>query len=247
MRDKRAGRRNDILMDDIVEVVVYGSFACFTRSEAKIDRVSYDIPTPSACRGMLEAIYCKPKEFWYEITGIDILRPVRHVNIMKNEVKRKISPSKPEPLDTDDERTQRNTVYLADVAYKITAKIHVRETGSGIPVYDGLRKQKEEFKRRVRKGKCAWQPYLGTRECLAFFREPDAEDVPINETVDFGTVLYDIFDPENMIPLDTGPKARETCRVTVTYYNPVMKNGHIEVPPKNQVLRLPGKTEDINP
>ena len=70
-----------------VEVTVWGKFACFTRSDARLNRISYDVPTPSACRGILEAIYCKPKEFWYEISEIRVLKPIRHIDIKKNKIR----------------------------------------------------------------------------------------------------------------------------------------------------------------
>lgn len=229
-------------MNDKVEVVVYGNFACFTMTETKIDRVSYPVPTPSACRGILCAIYYKPSEFWYEIVSIDVLKPIRYISIKKNEVKKKISVrgGKADPIDVNEQRTQRNTVYLSDVAYKITARMVVRDTYlPGVPEQKKLNKVKSEFERRVKNGKCFWQPYLGTRECMCFFREPEETDVPINESADFGITLYDIFDPGNNIPLNTDKKAKETCVPCPSYYRPVMQNGHIEVPDYrgSQVIR----------
>ena len=103
------------------KVTVWGQFACFTRSDARLNRISYDVPTPSACRGILEAIYCKPDEFWYEITEIRVLKPIRHIDVKKNEVKSKmlVKNGKIDPINVDEKRTQRMTSYLADVKYTI--------------------------------------------------------------------------------------------------------------------------------
>ena len=228
-------------MDDVVEVVAYGNFACFTRSESKIDRVTYDAPTPSACRGILAAIYCEPKEFWYEIIEIDVLKPIRRMSMVRNEVKKKTPARNVASMNVDAERTQRNTTYLTDVAYRIVARIHPRETYRPDHTReDNVRKLKGEFERRVRLGKCFWQPYLGLRECLAFFRPPTGDDVPIDESAEFGTTLYDVFDPKNCVPLNTDSKATETCRPVATYFDSKMVDGRIRVPSRYEIMKRAG-------
>ena len=220
-------------MRDIVLMTVYGNFACFTMTETKIDRVSYPVPTPSACRGMLCAVYCKPDEFWYEIVGIDVLKPIKYISVMKNEVNVKavFKSGDIAPIDVDDKRTQRSTVYLSDVAYKITAKIHVRDSFMpGAAYKDKLHRVIWQFENRVSHGKCFWQPYMGTRECMCFFRLPNRTDVPIKESADFGIMLYDIFDPSNKVPLNTDRKAEATCVPNPTYFDAKMRNGHVVVP-----------------
>ena len=230
-------------MNNTVEVVVYGNTGCFTMTETKIDRVSYPAITPSAARGVLCAIYFKPSEFWYEIEGIDVLKPIRYMSVKSNEVKVKarMKNGTIEPIDVNKERTQRTTVYLVDVAYKITARMHVRDTFMpGVPVESKTKKVTEEFKRRVKGGKCFWQPYLGLRECMCFFRPPEEDDIPIKESSDFGIMLYDIFDPRNTIPLNTDKKAKVTCVPSPSYFNANMINGHIHVPPykSNEVFKV---------
>ncbi|MBQ6416203.1 MAG: type I-C CRISPR-associated protein Cas5 [Butyrivibrio sp.] len=213
-----------------VSVDVWGDFACFTQSDAKVERVSYLIPTPSACRGILEAIYAKPIEFKYQITGIDVFNPIRTTSVKKNEVTRKISlgrRDKPVEIVVDDNRTQRNTIYLKDVYYRIYADLMIRsEADKRVTVA----KIEKEFRNRVVKGKCFYQPYLGNRECICYFSPVDESKEPLHESRDMGIMLYDIFDPWSTEPLDT---EKGTGSIQVTYYHPFMINGHINVPKYN--------------
>jgi len=220
-----------------VAIKVWGDFACFTRSESKINRVSYDVPTPSACRGVLEAIYCKPLEFWYEITKIKVLNPIRQIGVLKNEITKKTDPNpktmKPIVINNDT-RTQRYTYYLRDVAYIIEANVHVRESyRPDIPMYEKERKINTEFEKRVRKGKCFSQPYFGLKECMCFFEEPDGDEKPIDETRHLGVMLYDIFDPSSQEPLNTSRKKKENNVARVvkpSYFVSEMINGVVDVP-----------------
>lgn len=210
-----------------VSLDVWGDFACFTQSDAKVERVSYLIPTPSACRGILEAIYVKPVEFMYQITGIEVINPIRTISVKKNEVTRKAVPKKNKPVGpiiVDDNRTQRNTIYLKDVYYRIYADMLIRSKADS-SVNAG--KIEKEFKNRVTKGKCFYQPYLGNRECMCFFAPVDESKKPLQESRDFGVMLYDIFDPRFNEPLDT---EKGTGMIQVTYYHSYMINGHINVP-----------------
>lgn len=211
-----------------VSVDVWGDFACFTQSDAKVERVSYLIPTPSACRGILEAIYAKPIEFRYQITGIDVFNPIKTIKIKKNEVTRKASVARGETVVSkimvEENRTQRNTIYLKDVSYRIYADMLLRQ---GTDDKVNLRKIEKEFNNRVDKGKCFYQPYLGNRECMCFFGPVDENKKPISDNQDIGIMLYDIFDSFAMEPLDTEKK---TGSINVTYYHPYMINGHINVP-----------------
>ena len=218
----------------IVRVKVSGAFACFTRSDARVDRVSYDVPTPSACRGILEAIYCKPIEFWYQVKKIYILKPIRHMDIMKNEVSDKglFQKNTVNPIDVDAKRTQRHNYYLRNVAYIIEADIHIRDTYQPeTPMRLREEKIRHEFERRVAKGKCFAQPYLGTRECMCFFEPVDGTEQPLKELdgLELGVMLYDIFDPENIEPLNTDKKSYHNP-VKVSYFYPHIENGAIEVP-----------------
>ena len=230
-----------------IAVKLWGDFACFTRSDAKINRVTYDVPTPSACRGALEAIYCKPNEFWYEITSIRVLSPIRAMAIKKNEVKTKANKSCAADMRNsevtggnaqgtdiyarDMDRTQRTTIYLRNVSYIVEARVHIRDDYKpSVSINSKERKFSREFNKRVEHGKCYAQPYFGLRECLCYFSFPEGNEEPIVESKDLGVMLYDIFDPRNIEPLDTDPKYRNNT-TNITYYHPFMINGVINVPP----------------
>lgn len=213
-----------------IVIDIWGDFAMFTRPDSKIERVTYNFPTPSACRGILEAIYCKPVEFYYEITGIDVISPIRLVSIKKNEVKdiANVSAAKKGNyfIDTTESRTQRMNTYLRDVYYRIHADIVLQDNvDSSITISRIV----DQFNRRVKNGKCFYQPYFGTRECICYFSEPDYSKQPINEDVHFGITLYDVFDIKNTIPLDTKDK-KSGCKPLISFFDADMKSGHVSVP-----------------
>lgn len=183
-----------------VRAVFEGPWACFTRPEMKVERVSYPVATPSAARGMLEAILWKPQFRWV-VTRIGIMRPIRFGAILRNEVQDK-GPSEaevakwmrgtkdPKPMWADDRevRTQRNTLALRDVAYVVEAYPLVFEpTGSDHPT-----KYVSMFNRRVQRGQCFHRPYLGCREFTADFRQWRDDDTTIAASEDLGLMLYDI-------------------------------------------------------
>lgn len=207
---------------DIV-VDVYGKFACFTRSNAKVERVSYDAPTPSACRGVLEAIYFKPGEFHYQIKKIEVMKPIRYINVKRNEVNKKAVLGG-DPIIVEESRTQRNNIYLRDVYYRIHAEI-IKEDGCEARVTE--QSLLDQFNRRVKSGKCFHQPFLGLRECMAFFSMPDPEMRVIDESRDLGIMLYDNFDIKTHIPLNT---TSGEGRVYRTFYHPYLCHGIISVP-----------------
>lgn len=214
---------------EILKVDVFGDFACFTQSDAKVERASYPVITPSAARNILSAIYAKPVEFYYEIIGIDVMKPIRYFNMRMNEVIRKATKDNLEdPLMVDDLHTQRGTRFLYDVYYRIYFVMHKRDDCTDERVSQtGIQTQ---FKRRVNKGQCFYQPYLGMKGCMCFFTEPDLNMMPINESKDLGIMPYDVFDIENNIPLNTDKKAKVSGKVNLSYYHPYMINGHIDVP-----------------
>lgn len=225
-------------MVDVAEICidVWGDFAMFTRPDSKVERMTYEVPTPSACRGILNAIYSKPKEFYYEITQIDVMRPIKTVSIRKNEITDRAEPSKASVpgycIDTVKDtriRTQRMNVYLRDVYYRIHANLVKRDDA---PVGININKLSNEFRRRVSKGKCFFQPALGTRECVCYFSEPDMNEQPIHEDMELGTMLYDVFDvtkDNSERTLDTRKKSRNIC-TKISFFNAVMVNGSIAVP-----------------
>jgi CRISPR-associated protein Cas5d len=174
-------------------VEVQGDYACFTRPELKTERVSYPVMTPSAARGVLEAIYWKP-EFDYVVTEIEVLKPIRWAGIRRNEVTSMVTvdwvrTAMTDPavrFDVEADRDQRNTVFLRDVAYRIRAQVRPRpHAGNPEAAY------REQFRRRVDKGACFSQPFLGTRECSAEFSKT-TDRKPENLTEDLGMMLHSI-------------------------------------------------------
>lgn len=198
-----------------VRLLVWGDRACFTRPEMKVERVSYDVMTPSAARGILEAIHWKPAIRWV-IDSIQVLNPVRFESIRRNEVKDKVSESKISsamkagtvqnlfyPVDDGDNRQQRATTLLRDVAYIISA--HFELTDKASPE-DSEGKHLDIFNRRVRRGQCFHMPCLGTREFPASFQLVEGgDDHPVpHESLkgerDLGWMLHDIDFSNDMTP-----------------------------------------------
>jgi len=181
-----------------LEVVVWGEYACFTRPEMKVERVSYPVMTPSAARGILEAIFWKP-EFYWSIREIAVLKPIQWFSIKRNEVSSRISyravqgwSSPGDGYFADIDHTQRATLMLRDVGYLILADIHTRNHTDRDPAA-----YRDQFRRRVSRGACFHRPALGCREFAADFREPNGIDRPIEDSADLGRMLFDIdFDPE---------------------------------------------------
>lgn len=179
---------------------VWGEYACFTRPEMKVERVSYDVMTPSAARGILEAIHWKPQIRWH-IDRIHVLRPIRFQNIRRNEVASKIPASSVRKamrgenpgtlhLLVDEDRQQRATLALRNVAYVIDAHFEMTAAGNN----DSPAKHQDMFRRRAAAGQCFHQPYFGVREFPAHFEL--IEDVPASTLDtpdrDLGWMLYDI-------------------------------------------------------
>lgn len=180
-----------------VKLKVWGDYACFTRPEMKVERVSYDVMTPSAARAIMEAIYWKPAIKWV-VDRIHVLAPIRFMNIRRNEVGNKIplgnitaamkNPSSPLILFIEDNRQQRAAMILKDVCYGIEA--HFDYTGSEDKV-DG--KHLDIFNRRASSGQCFTQPYLGCREFSANFElVDDFPASPYQGKQDLGWMLHDI-------------------------------------------------------
>ena len=166
---------------------VSGEYACFTRPEMKVERVSYDVMTPSAARAVLEAILWKPVIRW-QVRRIEVLKPIRWMSLRRNEVSGVVSGANVKTaMKTgsghlaqyiEDERQQRAALFLRDVAYRIHADLEIKpEAGPDNPPI----KYQEMFERRAGKGQCVNQPYLGCREFAARFRWiPKPEEEPAN-------------------------------------------------------------------
>lgn len=200
-----------MVSENLVSIRVWGDWACFTRPEMKVERVSYPVMTPSAARGILEAVFWEP-QMHYWIDTIRILRKGRWVSFRRNEVMTRASLDQPRPILAGGgapDATPRNTLALADVEYIITAEVRLTELGlrSGQTVG----KYRCQVERRAKGGKCYHRPALGLREFAADFDwEPDPlaamerrskdDDVArdwrsIWPDEDLGLILYDVFDP----------------------------------------------------
>ena len=199
-----------------ITIEVWGDFACFSAPYAKVERMTYPFPTPSAARGIFSAIYMKPKEFWWQINRIEVLNPIRYISFKRNEVKCTVSS---EPIFTDEERTQRQTVALQDVRYRISASIIPR------PAFLGRETQLyAQALRRIRGGKCYFQPSLGLREFVCYFEESDGTRQPIHQSMDAGLMIYDLFTPEDM-------EVKKKTSIHMSLFHAQMNNGVVLVPP----------------
>ncbi len=192
---------------------VAGDYACFTRPEMKVERVSYDVTTPSAARAIFEAIFWKPAIRW-QVTQIDVLNPIKWISVRRNEVgkvfpaptAKQMSGETREPMGmyVEDERQQRAGLFLRDVKYRIYADLHFDPTKDLEADYG---KYAAMFERRASKGQCFNQPYLGTREFSCAFRLIKKEDLasePAPQVLDkaLGWMLYDLdySDRSNPVP-----------------------------------------------
>ncbi|HEY3326811.1 MAG TPA: type I-C CRISPR-associated protein Cas5c [Novimethylophilus sp.] len=180
---------------------VTGDFACFTRPEMKVERVSYDVMTPSAARAVFEAILWKPAIRW-QVSKIEVLKPIKWITLRRNEVGAVVSVRNAQEamnkgsgnigLNIEDERQQRAGLFLRDVAYRIHAHFELLPDAgeNNTPgKFLGM------FERRAEKGQCVNQPYLGCREFACDFRLVDTAQLlpaPISETRDLGWMLYDL-------------------------------------------------------
>lgn len=182
--------------DDLVSVRVRGDYACFTRPENKVERVSYPIMTPSAARGILEAIFWHPQFSW-QVREVRVLSEVRTFGILRNEVNSKMAPDRKEPYFADHDRSQRYAVCLRDVDYVVVARAVLKPGAS-----DPLAKYLEQFKRRVDKGQCFHRPCLGTREFAAEFEPADGAPGAVAWTEDLGLMLWDLKYPPGMHDAD---------------------------------------------
>ena len=170
-------------------VQVWGDGALFTRPELKVERVSYPVMTPSAAVGVLESIFWKP-EFAWRVVVIEVLQPIRQFTQRRNETTDLASlvdaASGRRRVDTVAHRVQRNAVCLRDVAYRIHAHVQLRDRATKPEAA-----YRDQFRRRVTRGSCFSQPYLGTREFTAYFGDPDDRPA-IDHTEDLGIMLHSV-------------------------------------------------------
>ncbi len=215
-----------------IKLHVWGEYALFTRPEMKAERVSYDVITPSAARGIVEAIYWKPQIRWV-IDRIHVLRPIKFTNIRRNEVGKKIPAGTARSamktgagnigMMIEFERQQRAAMVLCDVGYVIEAHFETVDPN------EHPAKHLDQFNRRARRGQCFHRPCLGCREFAADFELVEGE-MPVSQLAgtpagdrDLGFMLHDIDFSDNM---------------TARFYRAQMNNGIIEVPhPDSQEVR----------
>ena len=212
----------------MIQLEVWGAYALFSRPELKVERVSYDVPTPSAARGIVESIYYHPGLRWY-IDRIHVLNPIRFVSIRRNEVTDKISGrnvrqaaqggGQPLYLVTSQKIVQRSSLLLQDVHYVIEA--HFEMTDKAAPS-DNPGKFQDIVTRRMERGQCFHTPYFGCREFPVSFRRWPGGPIPtIDETRDLGLMLYDFdySDPAAITPtyfrarLEHGMLNTQNCEV----------------------------------
>lgn len=211
---------NEVPVDVKVWSPAEAPYACFTRPEMKAERVSYPVMTPSAARGVLEAIFWKPQFSW-RVEEIVVLNPIRYFSILRNEVNSRASERSASNWHKNgggfiasDDRAQRNTLGLRDVAYIIRANVAVR---SGVD--DNPAKFRDQFRRRVLKGQCFAQPYLGCREFTAAFGPVEGDEVPRSGSMELGRMLYDL----EFMPGISGTASPRFC-------DAILANGVMRVP-----------------
>lgn len=210
---------------------VSGEFACFTRPEMKVERVSYDVITPSSARAIFDAILWKPAIRW-QITEIEVLNSIRWISVRRNEVGKIFTAPNTRQMQgesgelmgmyIEDERQQRAGLFLRDVKYRIHADLYFDQSKDADSDYG---KYAAMFERRASKGQCFNQPYLGCREFSCDFKLIDKTSLanatqPIAENKSLGWMLYDLdySDPSNPMP---------------RFFNAAMQQGVIRVPAWN--------------
>lgn len=224
-----------------VKLLVWGDYACFTRPEMKVERVSYEFMTPSAARGVLEAIYWKPQMTWV-VDRIHVLNPIRKTHVRRNEISDVISERVAMKvardgtgdlgIDVERHRQQRAAAILRDVRYGIEAHVELRSPGKEGVAAEA--KHLEMFKRRATRGQCFHRPYLGNREFPAHFEL--VESIPESfycgdPPRDLGLMLHDLAFEQD----DQGPVIRSNDGVRVDprprFFYAVMTGGIVEIPP----------------
>lgn len=222
---------------------VWGDFACFSRPELKVERFSYPCITPSAARGIFDAIYAKPTEFRWQVLEIEMLEPPSYIALRRNEVKEKVNVNAvldwmtgkrdPEPLWADGDRelsgsdekgrTQRQTMALKNVRYRLHAEIRPW------PEHRGRQAALEaQFRRRAERGKCFYQPFLGCREFPAWFKlveplqETSSARGPVPLDLDLGLMLYDVF--------DLSRPGSSTDAPAVSLFHATLRSGVLQIP-----------------
>ncbi len=227
---------------------VSGDFACFTRPEMKVERVSYDIITPSSARAVFEAILWKPAIRW-QVSKIEVLKPIKWINLRRNEVGCVVSTHNIEStmksgtgqlgIYIEDERQQRAGLFLRDVQYRIYAEFELRDPSLHKPNFPHLSKRTVNaddadmdlgtnqmakfmtmFERRAAKGQCVNQPYLGCREFTAEFRLVGPEGSQVRPISETRELGYMLYDMDYRNPANPTPR----------FFRASLVNGVVNVP-----------------
>lgn len=230
---------------------VWGDFACFSQPALKVERFTYPVITPSAIRNIFDAIYLKHSKFRWQPLEVELLTPPRFIALRRNEMKQRApSPDtilrwinkteEPLPLyaDTDKDyentdqkgRTQRQTIALRDVRYRLHAEIRPWPGfEKEIPAFEA------QFRRRAERGQCVWQPYLGMREFPAFFRlitDSERRPQPFPLDLEMGWMLYDVF--------DLSKPGSSFDKPFITVFDAKVTQGHLQIPPfESEAVRKP--------
>jgi len=222
---------------------IWGDYACFTRPEGKVERLSYDVITPSAARGILEAIYWKPQIRWV-VERIHVYQEPRFTNLRRNEVASKASASnakkamkgtlkEPLALYADEDRQQRAATILTGVEYIIGARFELLDDSKPIAMHY------DKFRKRAKRGQCFHRPYLGCREFACDFAWVDSDCIPespLEGDRNLGFMLHDlIFTPLDKQKAKTADMlcghTGQPLRATPQFFPVTMQDGVIEVPP----------------
>lgn len=214
-----------------IRVRIRGPMACFTRPELKVERVSYEVMTPSAARGTLEAILWKPAIRW-RIERIHVLAPIRWSQLRRNEVNSKLSErGNFTTYCADEDRAQRNTLYLRDVDYVVEAHFELTDQ---VGPSDNLTKFVEMFQRRLDKGQHFHQPYLGCREFVADVSPaPEAWTIPADLAGPrpLGLMLWDIHHNPKGTKRDESGRTIHVCDgCAPRFFEAKLQDGVLEVP-----------------
>lgn len=230
-----------------VDLMVWGDHACFTRPEFKSERETYPFITPSAARGLLEAIYWKP-QMRYRILEIHICRPIKRFSLLRNELENRQT-DRGEPIFIDDQRQQRNALILRDVAYRIIAWMDLRADEP----CEEIGKHLAGYERRVGRGAFHHQPCLGCREFPASFAPFGSGDIPVKREPEpindhFGTMLFDtaftpVGDEMTFYRHKNGKKGIISGTAKRLFFPAEVTDGILNVPQENyaEIARLEGK------
>ena len=217
-------------------IEIWGDFALWTRPESKVERMTYAVPTPGAIRGLLSSIYSKPPEFYWQVRRIEVLSPIRYISFKRNEVKSKMmkipqANALKACIDIEDDRTQRQSVVLQDVRYRITAEIVPRAAYGHAPG-----NLMDQFERRVKRGQAFRQPCMGTREFPAYFEWGSGPGEPVDVTMDLGLMVYDVFNLHKW-------SVTKQAEPDISLFHAHLNRGVLEVPPYDSPEVLKGGKE----